>query len=365
MLKAALNCRFSGTPQPTGTQIASFQLFDAILRQERDFTAVAFVDSRFPGVAEWRTLPQVEIVEVPFQDMGRGRAHWWEQVELPMLAEKHGCRIVHHPMTTSSLWHHGLKSVVTLHDLNFHLHPEWYSKSFRLVYRLFAVPGFHRADRVVTISRYVENQVRESMKVSPERLRMIYNGVKAMKPGQPRPGEPPYILCVGSLQPHKNLARMIKAYLAIRSEFSDLTLNIVGRPQARFTQESELPGLLSAEGVKLLGYLSEEDLATAYANTEAFCYPSLEEGFGLPILEAMTLGAPVLTSNVSCLPEVAGPATQVDPYSVEAMAAGLRELLSLSPGDKAARIAAGRAWAAKFSWQAAARGYIDLYRELF
>lgn len=364
MRKIALNGRFSGTPQPTGTQTASFQLFDAIVREPRDFELVVFADSRFAGVREWQSLPNVTMVEQPFQDMSRGRAHYWEQIELPMLARKHGCSLIHHPMTTSSFWKNGMKSLITLHDLNFYLHPEWYSKGFRLVYQLFAVPEFRRADRVITISNYVRGQVLEHMGVADERLGMIYNGVKAMKPDAAKGDNTPYILCVGSLQPHKNLARMIKSYIKAREEFPDLELRIVGRPQAQFTQESEVPQLLSAPGVKLLGYLSEEDLASAYAGATAFCYPSLEEGFGLPILEAMKLGTLVLTSNVSCLPEVAGPATTVDPYSVDAIVAGIRELLNLTPAEREARVVAGYEWSGKFTWQAAAKEYIEVYKEL-
>ena len=95
----------------------------------------------------------------------------------------------------------------------------------------------------------------------------------------------------------------------------------MGRPVALHAQDPELPALLKKEGVRVLGYLSEEELAAAYAHAQVFCYPSLEEGFGLPLLEAMSVDCPVVTSNVSCLPEIAGPAAVlVDPYSVEAIA---------------------------------------------
>lgn len=362
MLRVALNGRFSGTPQPTGTQTAAFALFDAILRARHDVHLVVFADPRFPGVQPWTALEGVELVATPFQDWSRRRAQLWEQFEFPRLARRHRCRAAHHPITTCPGWRHGLRTVVTLHDLNFYLHPEWYSRAFRLVYALCAVPGLKRADRVVTISNFVRAQAAEHFRIRPERLRMIYNGVKPLRSTTPAPGN--YLLCVGSLQPHKNLARTIRAFLAVREQHPGLELHIVGRPQPRFTQENDLPALLEADGVKLLGYLSEEALANAYAGARAFCYPSLEEGFGLPVLEAMTLGTIVLTSDVSCLPEISGPALLVDPYSVEAIAAGLRELLALKPHEREAKREEGRRWAARFSWEAAARSYLDLYREL-
>ena len=361
--KVALNGRFTGTPQPTGTQTAAYSLFEALVREPRDCELVLFADERFLSVRDWAGHPGVQLIGVPFQDWSRERAHFWEQVQFPVLARRHGCRVAHHPITTSPLWHNGVKSIVTLHDLNFYRHPEWFSRAFRLVYALCAVPGLKRAHRVVTISDYVRDQAREDFHLREDRLRMIHNGVKPLKSDAIPEGR--YLLCVGSLQPHKNLARMIKAFIRVREDFPGLELRVVGRPQPRFTADDELPDLLSSDGVSLLGYLSEQDLANAYAGAEIFCYPSLEEGFGLPVLEAMTLGTLVLTSNVSCLPEIAGPAMLVDPYSVEAMAQALGELLRLPAAQRAAKVGESRAWAAKFTWSAAARGYLKIYEEVF
>lgn len=363
MRKVGFNGRFSGTKQPTGTQTAAFQLFDAIIRRERHVEIVIFADSRFPGIETWKSAPNVRWVETPFQDWSRNRAQLWEQVNLPLDARSHGCSIVHHPITTSPVWRNGTKSVVTLHDLNFYRHPEWYSKAFRLAYAFCAVASVKRAERVVTISNYVCEQAKESFGIPDDRLRMVYNGVKPMS-SNARPGGD-YLLCVGSLQPHKNLSRMIKAYLKARSDFPSLELHIVGRPQAQFTADTELPALLKADGVKLLGYLSEQELADAYAGAKLFCYPSLEEGFGLPVLESMTLGGLVLTSNLSCLPEVSGPsAILVDPTSVDAIAEGIRTGLNFSGEERTCRIAEGHAWAARFTWDAAAGEYLKIYDEI-
>ncbi len=117
--------------------------------------------------------------------------------------------------------------------------------------------------------------------------------------------------------------------------------------------------------MKLLGYLSEQELADAYAGAKLFCYPSLEEGFGLPVLESMILGGLVLTSNLSCLPEVSGPsAILVDPMSVDAIANGIRTGLNFSGDERARRVAEGQAWAARFTWDAAAGEYLKIYDEI-
>ena len=121
---------------------------------------------------------------------------------------------------------------------------------------------------------------------------------------------------------------------------------------------------MKTPGLRFTGYLSDKELANAYAGAEAFCFPSLEEGFGLPVLEAMSLGCPVLTSNTSCLPEIAGPALQVDPYSVEAIARGLRHLLELTATERVQLITAGKTWSERFSWKDSAKKYLALYSEL-
>jgi glycosyltransferase involved in cell wall biosynthesis len=366
MFRVALNGRFSGTAQPTGTQTAAFALFDAIVRAPRAVELVIFVDPRFDGVAAWRNVPGVTLVETPFQSWSRGRAQLWEQFVFPRAGRRHGCRIAHHPIGTSPVWKNGARSVVTLHDLNFLRHPEWFSWSIRAVFALTVVPGLRRADRVVAISDYVRADLLRTLGLDPGRVRRIYNGVKPLPvSAAPPSSDAPYLLCVGSLQPHKNLARLIAAWRAVKAEFPGLELRVVGRPQPRFARDSALPELLATPGVKVLGYLDERALADAYRGAALFCYPSLDEGFGLPLLEAMSLGAPVLTSNVSCLPEIAGGnAIFVDPLSEESLAAGIREALQMAAGVREERVARARGWAASFTWETAGREYLALYEEL-
>jgi len=368
MKRIALNGRFTGSPQPTGTQKVAFHLFDQILRRNREFEFVVFADSRFPGVAEWWDLPQTHLVEVPFQSWSKGHAHLWEQAELPRLCLVNECSVAHHPITTSPIWKSGCKSVVTLHDLNYHLHPKWYTASFRLAYALCATRGLRKAERVVAISNYVFEQARDLLPIPVERLRMVYNGAIPLQVKEPEePPANPYILCVGALPPHKNLVRLIKAYQLLRGEFDGLELHLVGRPHPRMSRNDRaLSRLLRSPGLTMLGYLSDSELAQAYAGAAVYCMPSLEEGFGLPLLEAMSVGTPVVTSQASCLPEVAGPsAVLVDPYKVEAIAAGLRQALRFTPAEKESRAAQGKAWASRFSWAATADAYLKIYAELF
>lgn len=365
----ALNGRFSGTAQPTGTQTVAFHLYDAMIRAERKRPIIVFADPRFNGVAAWADIPNTTVIAVPFQDWSRYRAQIWEQISFPLLTRRYNCALAHHPITTCSAWQAGVKTVVTLHDLNFYIHPEWFSRSFRLFLRLTALPGIRRAVSVVTISEYVRGHILKYLHLPPEKVKLIYNGVKsrpqAANDETPSAPRPPYILCVGSLQPHKNLPRLIRAWRRLRIEQPGLELWVVGRPQAQFSQQPELAELLQTPGIKLLGYLSEADLAAAYRHARVFCFPSLDEGFGLPLLEAMQASTVVVTSQASCLPEIGGPACEyIDPLSETSMADGLRRMLSLSEGERSKRIEQGRVWAERFSWQRAAHDYLALFEEL-
>jgi len=339
----ALNCRFSGTLQPTGTQMAAFALFDAIVRlPERESPLVIFADPRFPGISGWADIRDVTLIPVPFSRWSRGKAQLWEQFSMPGLCRKMGCPVAHHPINTSPFLSRRVKNVVTLHDLNFLMHPEWFSRGFRTVYSFTVLPGLLRAWRVVAISDYVRDDAGRRLGIEPDRLRRVYNGVRFASHSEPfAHSHVPYILCVGSLQPHKNLARLILAFRLLREHLPDLELWIAGRPQGGYSQMPELRELLETPGLQMLGYVSDEELQATYANTL------------------------VVASNASCLPEIAGGhAELVDPLSPDSIAAGIRAILDLTPDERDERVSRARTWAEGFTWEAAARQYLGIYREL-
>jgi glycosyltransferase involved in cell wall biosynthesis len=171
--------------------------------------------------------------------------------------------------------------------------------------------------------------------------------------------ERPFVLAAGTLEPRKNLVRLIEAWT--RLDASDHDLVLVGPSGWEF---DEILRRAQAQHVRVMGYVSDDDLAALYAMCDAFCYPSLYEGFGLPVLEAMTAGAPVVTSSVSSLPEVAGDAAVlVDPLDTQAIADAMARVLH--DGSEAQRLrAAGRARAATFSWESTAAQTLEALRTL-
>ncbi len=368
--KVALNGRFSGTLQPTGTQIVAYGLFDAIIRHVRNFDIVVFADPAFTGVKNWATFPRTQLIEVPFASWSREKSQLWEQIILSWLARRSRCDLVHHPIGTCPRWSMGVKTVVTVHDLNFYHHPEWVAPAFRRWLLNTAVPGIRKANHVAFVSDYVLNDARKTLKLDPKKTSRIYNGLRPMSPGAApatacADNPAPILLGVNLWQPHKNLSRLLEAFGLLRLEFPTLELHLAGRPQAQFPEQPELPRKLDAPGVKVLGYLSEAALAEAYTTATIFCYPSLEEGFGLPILEAMRMGTRVATSNASCLPEIArGAAMLFDPLSPENIAATLKQGLTESTTEREKWIACGKTVAAGYTWESAAQEYTRVYENI-
>lgn len=365
--KIALNGRFSGTLEPTGTQTVAFHLFDAIVRSPREFHLVIFADPAFPGVKDWASIPHTEIKAVPFSSWPRSRSQLWEQTMLPIELKTQRCALVHHPMITCPRWGLGTPSIVTLHDLNFYHHPEWIAPAFRRWLMHTAIPGIRRASHVVAISDYVLADMRKVLKLPVEKTSRIYNGSKpsSFDSVGKKDRSPFRILGVNLWQPHKNLLRLLDAFEKLKLEFPAAELHLAGRPQAQFREQPDLAARLRGSGIKILGYLSDADLAEAYQTATVLAFPSLEEGFGLPILEAMAAGTPVVSSNASCLPEIAGGAAiLVDPLSTDDIAAGLRTALLESPADRNKRIEHGREVASRFTWERAAQEYLTLYQKL-
>jgi glycosyltransferase involved in cell wall biosynthesis len=225
--------------------------------------------------------------------------------------------------------------------------------------------GVRRAQALVCISAATRRDLVQRVPSSAPRSLVIPLAAAAQfaSPGtRPSGIERPYVLAAGTLEPRKNLERLLDAWAqlcpALRDEHELVLVGPVG------WEADAIRVRARGSGVRLTGYVPDEQLAALYHGCELFCYPSLYEGFGLPVLEAMRAGAPVITSNVSSLPEVAGDAAVlVDPLSVDAIEAALARLLA-DPDERGRLRAAGRARAALFSWERTAIELRDVLRRL-
>jgi glycosyltransferase involved in cell wall biosynthesis len=242
-----------------------------------------------------------------------------------------------------------------LHDLN-HLHvPENSNPLKRLYYASVVRPAIHNSEAVITVSRFTQSLICEWAGVDESRVFNIGNGVSdGFGPDGPVKtfGARPYILHVGSSKPHKNLPRTMQAF-AESKLWKDFDFVTTARPKPELVA---LANNISLAGyVRFLGEISEDDLAALYRGAHMLIFVSLYEGFGLPIVEAMACGTPVLTSSVASMPEIAGDAAlAVDPYDVEAIKEALLRLAYDTDLRQALRIR-GAERAKAYSWDSAAQ----------
>lgn len=300
--------------------------------------------------------------------MGRTlvRDVWWHQVGVERKARHAGSKVLHLPAAVGPICG-VLPTVVTIHDLSVLHAPRDFRPWFRNYARVVIPRLVRRGARVITVSEATRRDVLEHFGLPEERVVAVPNGVaisEAEETPLPYHLPPRFVLTVGTLQPRKNFLRLFKAIrlLAERPAARDIVLVHAGGygwladDVVRAAQNPEMRAR-----VRLLGYVAEEHLAGLYRRARLLAYPSLFEGFGLPVLEAMASGCPVVTSDRSSLPEVAGDAAVlVDPESVEAIAEGIRRIWE---DDALARELAvrGLARARLFSWERTARLTADVY----
>jgi glycosyltransferase involved in cell wall biosynthesis len=268
-----------------------------------------------------------------------------------------------------------IASVVTAHDLIPERYPQFYPAFDRAIYSWKLRSACKRADRVVAISRQTASDLVEFLRVPEQKIRVVYQGchaqfhskvgAEARKEVRERLNLPSnYLLSVGTIEPRKNALIVVKALKAL-GHACDLPLVLVGRetPYARevrsYAREHGLEPRLH-----ILPNVGFADLPAVYQMAEVFVYPSLFEGFGIPVLEAIVSGVPVVTSSVSSLPEAGGPHSRyADPADEEEVAARLRELLERED-VRSAQISKSQEYARQFSPEAIAHKMMEVYREI-
>jgi glycosyltransferase involved in cell wall biosynthesis len=265
-------------------------------------------------------------------------------------------------------------ALLTVHDLSFLRHPETFPQALR-DYLERAVPrSVERADHILADSHATRRDLIALLDVPPDKVTTLHLGVSPRFSPEADAGErvslneryplgpKPYVLAVGTVQPRKNIRRLIAA-LDVLAPTHDVTLALAGQPA--WLADPILEAAEARDDVRVLGFVDDADLPALYRQAAVFAFPSLYEGFGLPPLEAMACGTPVVASNASSIPEGVGDAgLLVDPLDVPALAAALDRALT----DEALRDALrerGLSRAAEFTWERSARQWLALVRERF
>jgi glycosyltransferase involved in cell wall biosynthesis len=257
-----------------------------------------------------------------------------------------------------------LKLTATIYDMTCRLMPEVHTAANIQADENLTRYVFKRASRLIAISENSRQDAVRLLNLDAERIEVIYPGVPEVYFGaQARPSERPYVLYVGTIEPRKNVDTLLDAWENFRLR-GDFDLVIAGA--SGWAAEKTLDRLTAAKprgsGVRYLGYVPEDELPGLTAGASAFVYPSLYEGFGFPVAQAMAAGVPVITSNTSCMPEVAGGgALLVDPRSAAEIQSGLEKLLTSS--ELRQKLAAsGMARAQKeYRWKVCARKSLEFF----
>ncbi|HNZ73391.1 MAG TPA: glycosyltransferase family 1 protein [bacterium] len=304
-----------------------------------------------------------------------------EQLQLPYLLAKYKLDLVHFPHFNVP-WFYRRPFVVTIHDLIISHYPDSRATTLPLVlyrlklffYRLTVKSAAKRAATIITVSQFSKDDIVNSLKIRPEKINITYEGY-----------DPPldrssdcrqvlerfnlnhnYLLYVGSAYPHKNLDNLLHAFRYLIQDHDQLQLVLVGKETffyQKLKQQIDDSGLTGR--VILTGFVDDNDLACLYAGAEAYVFPSLIEGFGLPPLEAQSYDLPVVSSNATCLPEILGQSALFfdpnDPYEIT-------QKIKTVLHDHLLRedlIRRGRENLKRYSWSVLARNTLNIYRQIF
>ena len=306
-----------------------------------------------------------------------GNYSFREQISVPLDLRRERIDLFHAP-------HYVLpplvpcKSVVTIHDCIHLRFPQYLPNQFAYAYARSSLwVATHRASRVLTVSEASKRDILKYFNVPESKIDVIYNAMDERLGEAPTAEEmqnvreryqlqDPFVLYAGNIKPHKNLERLIEAFHALRrGGLEQVKLLIIGDEISKYaTLRRAVHRHKLHKHVRFLGFVPDKTLACLYRLAGVFVFPSLYEGFGLPPLEAMASGTPVITSNVSSLPEVVGEAALlIDPYDAAAIAAAMRRVLT-EPDLAAGMRERGLARVGHFSWDRSVRRIRQIYEEV-
>ncbi len=268
----------------------------------------------------FKPTKNVKIIALPFNSSNRLARIFLEQTLLPILCLVHQVD-VQFSLGYSAPFIHFCPSVVTIHDLNWYFHPEDFNRINRYVWEWMTRLSARFSTHVITDSQSSADSLYQVLKIPKVKITPILHATPSKVKTKQYPIQKPYLFTVMANYPHKNLASLLKAFDQLAKKFPDLTLVVCGLGKQSY----------STSRVKYLGYVSREELAFLYTNASIFVFPSAYEGFGYPVLEAMSYGAPVISSNATSLSEVVGEGgILVDPYDIKGYVKAITEVFQSS-----------------------------------
>ena len=370
--RIGLNVLYLVPGQVGGSEIHARRQIDALARLKPDTEFIAFCGHEAADSLRAEGWPaNVRVHALPVRAQVKPLRAAAELTLLPGAARRARVDLLHSLGTTSPPVT-GSPSVVTILDLIYEHFPDTFPTAARLGLKALVGPGARGSDRVIAISHAVKRDLVARLNVPADRVDVVHLGFGMRRSEHPTPevelrrrfelGDAPIVLCVSAALVHKNLPRLIAAFarLGERHEHTRLVLaGHAGRELDALRDHAAKAGV--ADRVTMTGWITDEDLEGLYGLAACCAYPSLHEGFGLPVLEAMARDVPLASSNATSLPEVAGDAAELfDPLDEDAMAAAIGRLLE--DRDRAADLVRrGRERVKQFTWEASAAGVWRTY----
>jgi glycosyltransferase involved in cell wall biosynthesis len=368
-MRIGINGRFLAAKR-TGVQRAAYNLIRSLMTVDRINEYFLFTSADQVSNRDWQH-DNVTVVPCRIREGENIRNHIWEQFTLPRLAKKYNVDLLHSPANLAPILYKG-KSVVHIHDLCFVVNPQWYSFSFRTLYNLVIPRLARRAAKVITNSNNSRNDLLQYCNLEADKVSQVYWAVDDLFLESIKDTAVPhdvglddYILYVGSLEPRKNIGTLLEAYEQMRSSNPSIKtkLVLIGGESHVFA-DVRLKVKNYVEDVYFKGFVNDQMLLSFYKNARLFVYPSLYEGFGLPPLEAMASGIPVVTSITSSIPEVVGNAAlMVSPYDVKQLSDTMNRALT-DEELRAVMVKRGLEQVKKFNWYRVARNTLAVYYEV-
>ncbi len=312
-----VNARFL-TQEITGVQRYSIEISKQLHQLNRELVFLAPRNIRHHDTAR----------ELNVRTCGINRGHLWEQVDLPLTLKKMGNPLLLNLAARGPMFYQN--QVITIHDMSPMVDPGWFSGSFNWYYRnVFPILVKH-ARRIITVSSFSKQEIHRYLNIEPERIAVVYGAPGrcfASRPSTTGSQEKPsdIVLSVSSLNPRKNLNRLIQAFM--QADLPDMRLIVVGTGHASFRRDRGHTQSAGDGRIEFMGRVSDAELAELYGKARFFVFPSLYEGFGLPPLEAMSCGCPVICSNRASMPEICGDAALwVDGMNTAELAGAMKKL---------------------------------------
>ncbi|MDI6778326.1 MAG: glycosyltransferase family 1 protein [Patescibacteria group bacterium] len=305
----------------------------------------------------------------------------WNFWALPNYLKKNPVDVFHTQYIAPFWLPKKIKLVLTIHDISFNFFPEHIRKSDLFFLKTLIPRSIRRADKIITVSQNEREQIIKFYKVPPEKVDVTYNGVDFERFGKVFSAEEKenvrkkynlpekFLLYVGTMQPRKNIPALLQALAVFYKKYNsrDMKLVIVGNKKARnFDRriDEEIKNSSLSEQVIFPGWIEDKDLPAIYKLSECFVFPSLYEGFGIPIVEAMAAGIPVVSSDKSCLPEVGGDAALfADPANPADFAKKIHEVIT-DENLRSDLVKKGTKLAKSYTWQKTAEKTLEIYKSL-